>query len=116
MRFPLDPYSAVVDTMRRWTVDWYAWIKELTDTVTTVQADITDVKSRILYGETTFAASFTANVVFDEEQPDTDYTVIAEGMNNNYVWPSAKTTTGFTWNANFLTSDTVRWILVRPPG
>lgn len=35
IREPLDPFSEVVDERRRWTPDWYAWLKEfVTQTVT----------------------------------------------------------------------------------
>ena len=64
-------------------------------------------------GTATFSAGTSVAVTFDTALSDANYAVVFDGEENNTFWPSSKTASGFTANADTSTSATVRWVLHR---
>lgn len=81
-------------------IDWYGWLDTLARRIP-------------IGGSTTFTGSTTASVVFKDaglpNQPDTKYFVVIEPQDGLELWPSNKTTTGFTLNSRPATSATIFW-------
>lgn len=43
MTEPLDPFSEVVDEQRRWSPEWYSWLREISQAITTAITDLLTV-------------------------------------------------------------------------
>lgn len=69
----------------------------------------------VVQGSVSFSASTTATVDFTTagkpDQFDDNYFVVFAGEEDNYLWASATTATGFTANAKISTSGTFFWVL-----
>lgn len=61
----------------------------------------------------TFAAATTVAVVLTVAEPDTNYFVLLENSENQTLWITSKTTTGFTINSSVSNSTTVSWLIYR---
>lgn len=64
-------------------------------------------------GSVTFAAATTAAVTFDKPEAADTYKVFFDSPEDNFLWATSRTTTGFTANAKNSTSETFGWQIIR---
>ena len=97
------PGSGVVEetgTLYLITAEWLQKLQELVDLIP-------------LSGTVDFSAATTAAVTFASPELNTDYNVVIEAPEDQRVWITAKSTTGFTINVSAVSSATYGWTIVR---
>lgn len=66
-----------------------------------------------LTGSVTFSAATSKAVTFTTAEPSANYHIWFASPEDNFLWATSKTTTGFTANAKNSSSATFRWQLIR---
>lgn len=94
------PSAQLVDQDGRIAREWLPALNEIFRRLPTV-------------GTATFVADTSVAVTLPVAQPDTNYTVTINGVDNRTYWVTAKSTTGFTLNASASNSDVVGWAVMR---